>query len=93
MKEVEKTTRPLRYDLIQIPCGYTSGSDKKIQGIKSDRVSKELWMEVCNNVQELVIKLSPRKKKNAKKTEWLSEETLQIVGKRKKDKKREDISM
>ena len=28
-----------------------------------DRVSEELWMEVCNIVQEVVIKMTPKKKK------------------------------
>ena len=37
-------------------------------------------MEVCNIVQEAVIKTSPKKKK-CKKAKWLSEETLQIVEK------------
>ena len=40
-----------------------------------DRVPEELWMEVCNIVQEAVTKSISRKKKY-KKTEWLSEEAL-----------------
>ena len=46
---------------------------------------EELWMEVCNPVQEVVIKTLPKKKK-CKKAEWLSEEALQIVEKRKEGK-------
>ena len=46
---------------------------------------KELWMEVWNTVQEVVIKTIPKKKK-CKKAEWLSEEALQIVEKRKEGK-------
>ena len=38
----------------------------------------ELWTEVCNIIQEAVIKAIP-KKKNCKKAQWLSEETLQIA--------------
>ena len=38
-------------------------------------------MEVHNNVQEVVIKTIPKKKKH-KKAKWLSEEALQIVEKR-----------
>ena len=38
-------------------------SDKYIQGIKSDRVPEELWMEVHDIVQEAVIKTIPKKKK------------------------------
>ena len=42
-------------------------------------------MEVCNIVQETVIKTIPKKKK-CKKAKWLSEETLQIAMKRRKVK-------
>ena len=45
----------------------------------------ELWMEVCNIVQEAVTKIIPKKKK-CKKTKWLSEETLQITEKRREMK-------
>ena len=34
-----------------------------------------LWMEVCDTVQEEVIKTIPKKKK-CKKAKWLSEEAL-----------------
>ena len=40
-----------------------SGTDKQIQGIRSDRVTEELWTEVHNIVQEAVIKTIPKKKK------------------------------
>ena len=48
----------------------------------------ELWMEVCDIVQEIRIKTIPKKKK-CKMAKWLSEETLQIPegGKKKKDGK------
>jgi len=46
-----------------------------------DRVPEELWMEVCDILQEVVMKTIPKKKK-CKKAKWLSEEALQIVGKR-----------
>ena len=42
---------------------------------------EELWPEVCDIVQEAVIKTIPKKKK-CKKTKWLSEEVLQIAEKR-----------
>ena len=42
-----------------------------------DRVPEELWTEVCDVVQEVVIKTIPKKKK-CKKAKWLSEEALQI---------------
>ena len=50
-----------------------------------DRVPEELWMEVCDTVQEAVIKTIPREKER-KKTKWLSEETLQIAEKRREEK-------
>ena len=72
---------------------YGSGSQKQIQGIRSDRVSDELWMEVHDMVQEAVIKTIPMKKK-CKKAKWLSEEALQIAERRREAKskgKRKDI--
>ena len=50
-----------------------------------DRVPKELWTEVCNIIQETVIKTIPKKKK-CKKAKWLSEEVLQIAEKRREVK-------
>ena len=79
LKKVGKTTRPFRYDLIDL----------------IDRVPEELWMEVHDIVQELVIKIILKKKK-CKKAKWMSEEALQIAEKRRvvKDKeKRKDISI
>ena len=43
-----------------------------------DRVPDELWMEVCDIIQEAGNKTIP-KKKNCKKAKWLSEEALQIA--------------
>ena len=50
-----------------------------------DRVCEELWTEVCDIVQEAVIKITPMKKKykNAKR---LSEKASQIAEKRKEAK-------
>ena len=50
-----------------------------------DRVPEELWMEVCNIVQEAMIKTIPEKKK-CKKAKRLSEEALQIAEKRREMK-------
>ena len=46
---------------------------------------KELWMEVCDILQETGIKTIPKKKKG-KKGKWFSEEALQIAEKRKEVK-------
>ena len=52
-----------------------------------DRVPDELWIEVCDIVQETGIKTIPKKKK-CKKAKWLSEEALQIAVKSKGEKER-----
>ena len=49
---------------------------------------KELWMEVCNIVQEAVSKTIPKKKK-CMKAKWLSEMALQIAEERREAKTRE----
>ena len=41
---------------------------------------KELWTEICDIVQEVLIKYIPKKKK-CKKTKWLLEENLEIADK------------
>ena len=46
-----------------------------------DRVPEELWMEICDIVEEAWIKTIPKKKK-CKKSKWLSEKALQIAEKR-----------
>ena len=50
-----------------------------------DRVPDELWMEICDIVQETGIKTIPKKKK-CKKAKGLSEEALQIAEKRREAK-------
>ena len=50
-----------------------------------DRMPDELWMEVCDIVQETGIKTISKKKK-FKKAKWLSEEALQIALKRRETK-------
>ena len=51
----------------------------------TDGVPEELWTEICNIVQEAVIKTFPKKKK-CKKAKWLSEEGLKITEKRREMK-------
>ena len=72
MRKVGKTTRPFRYDLSQIPYDYTVEVTNRFNGLDLiDRVPEELWTEVCDIVQEAVIKIIPKKKK-CKKAKWLS---------------------
>ena len=64
MKKVGKITRPFRYDLNQILYNYTVEVTNRFKGLDLiDRVPEELWTEVCDIVQEAMIKIIPKKKK------------------------------
>ena len=88
LKRVRITTRPFRYDLNKIPYEYTVEVRNRFKGLYLiDREPDELWMEVCDTVQETGIKTIPREKK-CKKAKLLSEEALQIAVKRREEKSR-----
>ena len=81
-----ETTRPFRYDLNQISYDYIVEVRNRFKGLDLiDKVPEELWKEVHDTVQEVVIKIIPRKKKY-QKAKWLSEEALQIAVKRQEAK-------
>ena len=85
MKKIQKTTRPLKYDLNQIPYDYAVEVRNRFKGLNLiDRVPDELWMEFCYIIQEIGIKTIPMEKKCTKQD--LSEETLQIAVKRREVK-------
>ena len=64
LTKVEKTTKPFRYDLKQIPYDYTVEVRDRFKGLDLiDRISDELWTEVCDIVLESGIKTTPKKKK------------------------------
>ena len=76
LKKAGKTSRPFRYDLNLIPYDYTVEVTNRFKGLDLiDRVPEELQTEVCDIVQEAVIKTIPKKKKR-KKAKWLSDEAL-----------------
>ena len=65
LQKVEKTTRPFRIDLNQLPYDYTVEVTNRFKGLDLiDRVPDEVWMELCDIVQES--RPSPRKR-NAEK--------------------------
>ena len=71
-------------DLNQIPYDYSVEVTNGFNGLDLiDKVPEELWMEVCNTVQEAVTKTISKKKK-CKKEKWLSEEALQITEEKEK---------
>ena len=62
LKNVGKTTRPLRYGLIFYD--YTVEVTNRFKGLDLiDGVPEEVWKEVCDIVQETEIKTIPKKKK------------------------------
>ena len=64
LKKVEKATRPFRYDLNKSPYDYRVEVRNRFKVLfLTDRVPDELWMEVCDTVQETGIKTIPKKKK------------------------------
>ena len=77
---MEKTTRPFRYDLNQIPYDYTVEVRNRFKGLDLIEclMNCGLWKEVHDIVQETGIKTIPKKKK-CKRAKWLSEEALQIA--------------
>ena len=74
LKKVGKTARPFRYDLNQVPYGYTVDVTNRFKGLDLiDSVLEELWTDVPDIALEAVIKSIPNKKKY-KKAKWFSEE-------------------
>ena len=69
MKKVRETTRPLRYDLNQIPYDYIVEVMNRFKGLDLvDRVPEELWLEVYSTVQEVMTKTIPKKKKSKRQS-------------------------
>ena len=53
LMKIGKTARPFRYDLNQMPYNYTVEVSNRFKRLDlRDRVTKELWTEVCDIVQE-----------------------------------------
>ena len=83
---LEKTIRPFRYDLNEIPYDYTVEVRNRFKGLDlTDIVPDEVWMGVCDIVEETGIKTIPKKKK-CKKANWLSKKALDIAVKRREVK-------
>ena len=85
LKKVGKTTRPFGYDLNEIPYDYTVEVWNRFKGL--DLIDSACWTMDrgswhCTGDRE---QDHPQKKK-CKKAKWLSEEALQIAGKRREVK-------
>ena len=68
MKKIGNTSRPFSYDLSKIPYSNTGEVTNRFKGLGLiDRLPEELWMEVHDIVQEVVIKTISKKKRNAER--------------------------
>ena len=77
LKKVEKTTRPLRYDLNQIPYDYTVEMTNRFKGLDLiDRVPENYGLRFMTFYKRQLSRLFPRKE-NAKKANRLSERPYQ----------------
>ena len=76
LKKVGKTTRPLRYDINQIPYDCTVEVRNRFKGLDLIECLMNYGQRFIT-VQEAMIKTIPKKKK-CKKEKWLSGEALQI---------------
>ena len=85
LKKVEKTTRPFRYDLNQIPYGYTVEVRNRFKGLDLIECLMNYGRRFMTLYRRQESRPSPRKR-NAKKAKWLSEEALQIAEKRREAK-------
>ena len=83
LKKVGKTTRPFRYDLNQIL--YTVEVTYRFKELDLIECLKNHGWMIMTLYKRQWSKPSPRKR-NAKKTKWLSEEPLQIAEKRREVK-------
>ena len=64
LKKVDKTSRPVRYDLNQTFYDFTVEVTNRFKRLDLvNRVPEELWTKVHNIVQEAVNKIIPKKKK------------------------------
>ena len=89
MKKVGKTTRPFRYVLNQILYDYTVEVRNRFKGLDLiDRVLEEVWMAVCDIVEETGIKTIFLEMK-CKKAKWLSGEALHTKSCEKKRSKKQ----
>ena len=93
MKKVRKITMPFMNDLNQIHYDYTVEVTNRFKALDViDREPEDLWREVQDIIQKVVIKTIPKKKK-CKRAKWLSAEALKIPEKRRdtKGKGKKDI--
>ena len=85
LNKVEKTIRPFRYDLNQIPYDYTVEVRNRFKGLDLVECLMNYGWRFVTLYRRPESRPSPRKKK-CQKAKWLSEEALQIALKRREVK-------
>ena len=85
LKKIRKATRPLRYDLNEIPYDYTVEVTNRFKGLDLIECLKNYGLRFMTLCRRQGSRPSPQKKK-CKKAKWLSEETLQRAMKRREGK-------
>ena len=81
LKKVEKTTRPFRYDINQIPYDYTVEVRNRFKGLDLIECLMNYRQKFVTLHRRKSLRPTPPKKKKCKKAKWLSEEALQIAEK------------
>ena len=84
MKKVEKTTRPFRYDLNQIPYDYTVEVRNRFKGLALIECLKDYGQRFMTLYRRQGSR--PSQEKEMQKAKWLSEEALQKAEKRREVK-------
>ena len=89
MKKLGKTNRRFRYDLNEISYDYTVEMRNRFKALDLiDRVPDELWMEICDIVQETGIKIIHMEKKCKKENGCLRRSLTNSCEKKRREKQR-----
>ena len=87
MEKVGETIRPFRYDLNQIPYGYTVEMTSRFKELDMIECLKNYGRRFVTLYRRQGSRPPPRKR-NAKKAKWLSEEAFQIAVQRREASKK-----
>ena len=85
LKKVGKTTRPFKYDLMQIPYDYTVEVRNRFKELDLIKCLMNFGWRFVTLYRRQGSRPSPWER-NAKKAKWLSEEALQLAVKRREAK-------
>ena len=89
LKKVEKTARPFRQDLNQIPYNYTVDVTNRFKELDLIECLKNYGRKFITSYRRWLTKIIPKKNKYEQE-KWLSEEALQVAEKRREVKGKEE---